>query len=252
MNEVKYFCFKNLARNLNRLCLEFLNMTQTVLPPSVVIVAPKKYDVVYVDPPWSYTNFGTASATKHYNLMSQASLGALNVKSVLKKKGLVLMWATGPRMDYAIDLIRAWGLHYRGVGFVWVKTRNDGKIINGQGVPPTFTKPTTEYVLVATTQRTGRPVKLLKHNTAQVVLAARQGHSTKPVEVRNLIEQTLGTGVDYLEMFARIQTPGWDSIGDALTGEDIAVSIGKLNGTIPCVQPVVTLSPLVEGLPTPA
>lgn len=210
-------------------------------PPTVVITAPKKYDVILCDPPWFYAGSQTkmGAAGKHYKLMSQQALGALDIKSILNKKGLLLMWATGPRLDFAIDLIRAWGLHYRGVGFVWVKTRGDGKIINGQGVPPTFTKPTTEYVLVATTQRAGRPVKLLKHNTPQVVLAPRRGHSTKPEEVRKLIEATIGTNLSMLEIFARTQVAGWDAIGDALTGEDVAVSIGKLNGTIPCVLPPV-------------
>lgn len=206
-------------------------------PPTVVITAPKKYDVILCDPPWHYHGSQTkmGAAGKHYKLMSQQALGAMDVKSILKKKGMVLMWATGPRLDYAIDLIRSWGLHYRGIGFVWVKTRKDGVIINGQGVPPTFTKPTTELVLVATTQRAGRPVKLIKHNTPQVVLAPRSGHSTKPEEVRALIEATLGPNVDYLEMFARTQFPGWDAIGDALTGEDITTSIDKLNGSISCV-----------------
>lgn len=209
------------------------------MSPTVQVLAPKKFDVILCDPPWHYHGSQTkmGAAGNHYKLMSQQSLGSMNVKSILKKKGMVLMWATGPRFDYAIDLIRAWGLHFRGVGFVWVKTRKDGVIINGQGVPPTFTKPTTEFVLVATTQRAGRPVKLIKHNTAQVVLAPRSGHSTKPEDVRKLVEATLGTGIDYLEMFARNQTPGWDAIGDALTGEDIATSIGKLNGTISCAQP---------------
>jgi len=208
--------------------------------PAVVISAPKKYDVIYVDPPWSYTSFGTASATKHYNLMSQVDLGKLPIKTILKKKGMVLMWATGPRLDYAIDLIRAWGLHYRGVGFVWAKTRKDGKVINGQGVPPTFTKPMTEFVLVATTHKTGRTTKLLKQNTPQVILAPRTGgHSAKPSQVRDHIVDTLGNHLDYLEMFARVQTPGWDAIGNALTNEDISVSIDKLNGTIPCSLPLV-------------
>lgn len=210
---------------------------------TVIISQPKKYDVIYVDPPWSYVGDPNkpGAAGKHYSMMSQQALGALPVKSILKKKGLVLMWATGPRLDYAVDLIRAWGLHYRGIGFVWVKTRKDLKIINGQGVPPTFTKPTTEVVLVATTCKTGRPVKLIKHNTPQVVLAPRAGHSTKPEDVRKLIEATLGP-LDYLEMFARVQAPGWDAIGNGVTGEDIAISIGKLNGTVPCVPPLVVVN----------
>lgn len=201
----------------------------------VVISGPKQYDLVYVDPPWSYFGSGTkmGAAGKHYSLMTQDDLKNLDIRSILNKKAMVLMWATGPRLDYAIDLIRAWGLHYRGIAYVWVKTTKAGKIISGQGVPPTFTKPTTEVVLCATTIKAGRPLPLKRFNGPQVVLAPRGKHSQKPDVFRKEIEQTLGHGISKLEMFAREVAPGWDAVGNELCYEDISVSIGKLNGTVP-------------------
>lgn len=194
----------------------------------------KKYDLVLCDPPWLYSGSQTkmGAAGNHYQCMSQAELGALDVKSVLKKKAMVLMWATGPRMHYAIELIEAWGLHYRGVAFVWAKTRKDGKLISGQGVPPTFTKPTSEFLLLASTKKTGRPIPLRRFNAAQVILAPRGPHSQKPDIFRTEIEATLETNIDKLEIFGRKLVPGWDVIGDGVSTEDVATSLGKLNGTI--------------------
>lgn len=208
-------------------------MTPTA-PNFVYVAAPKKYDLIYIDPPWSYTNFGTASASSHYGLMSQQDICNMDLKSILNKDGMVLVWATGPRLDYALEAIKRWGLYYRGVAFVWVKTRKDGGVINGQGVPPTFTKPMAEFVLCATTKKAGRPIKLQKFNTPQIVMAPREGHSTKPQVFRNHIDATLVGGVDKLEIFARSLVPGWDCIGNGVTGEDVNISIGKLNGSISC------------------
>lgn len=163
--------------------------------------------------------------------MTQESLNALPVKSLLKRPGAVLLWATGPRLDFAIETLKAWGLRYRGVAFVWVKTRKDGVIINGQGVPPTFTKPTTEFVLLGTTRKSGRPIPLQKFNTPQVVLAPRGKHSAKPEIFRKHIEETFKPPYEKLEMFARKTTPGWSVIGNGINGEDILTSIQKLNGT---------------------
>lgn len=191
----------------------------------------KLYDILLVDPPWYYhsDNTGTNIASRHYSLMADDDLKKLPVKSILNKNAFVFVWATCPKLNTAIDLIKAWGLHYRGVGHIWVKTRQDGKIIYGQGVPPTYSKPTTELLLVATTKKTGRPVKLLSAAVPQVVLAPREGHSTKPEQFRKEIEKAFGPGLNMLEMFARTTVPGWDAIGDGITpGEDIGTTLGKM------------------------
>lgn len=204
--------------------------------PILSICLPKKYDVIYIDPPWSY--FGDpnkmGAAGKEYSLMSQTDINNLNIKSLLKKNAFVFVWATCPRLNFAIETIKSWGLHFRGVAYVWVKTNKAGKIISGQGVPPTYTKPTTEFLLVATTTKTGRPLKLKKFNTPQVILSPRGKHSEKPEIFRQSIEQTLGKEYDMLEVFARKTTSMWDSIGNELCQEDVSLSIGKLNGSVWC------------------
>lgn len=75
-----------------------------------------RYDIAYVDPPWYY--YGSpvkdAAAAKHYPLMSLEELAAIDVRAILNKRAAVFMWATCPRLNFAIELIAAWGLHYRG------------------------------------------------------------------------------------------------------------------------------------------
>lgn len=181
-----------------------------VLPP----LPNKRYDIVYVDPPWYY--YGSpvkdAAAAKHYPLMSLEELAAIDLRAILSKRAAVFMWATCPRLNFAIDLINAWGLHYRGVAYVWVKVNRRGEPIAGQGVPPTFTKPTSELLLVATTNATGRPFPILDLAQAQVVLEPRGAHSEKPAVFRTFIERLCGKR-PRIELFARTRVAGWDAWG---------------------------------------
>lgn len=173
------------------------------------------YDIVYADPPWPYYGSTTkdAAAGKHYDLMSMADLEALPVRGLFRARGALFMWVTCPKLDLGVDLIRAWGLHYRGVAFNWVKTRKDGGVIGAQGVPPTATKPTSELCLLATTCRVGRPFPLLDSKVSQVVLAPRGTHSQKPPVVRTRIEHLYGDR-PRIELFAREAAPGWDRWGN--------------------------------------
>jgi len=173
-----------------------------------------RYDIVYVDPPWYY--YGSpvkdAAAAKHYPLMTVEQLAQIDVRSILNKSAALFMWATCPRLDFAMRLIEAWGLHYRGVAYVWVKTNSKGGIIAGQGVPPTFTKPTTELLLAATTKPAGRPFPILDLAQSQVVLSRRGAHSEKPAIFRERIEALCGDR-PRIELFARTTAPGWDAWG---------------------------------------
>lgn len=173
------------------------------------------YDIVYADPPWPYYGSTTkdAAAGKHYDLMTMPDLCALPVRGLFAGQGAAFVWVTCPKLDLGVDLIRAWGLHYRGVAFNWIKTRRDGGVIGAQGVPPTATKPTSELCLLATTCRTGRPFPLLDAAVSQVVLAPRRGHSQKPPEIRDRIVSLYGNR-PRLELFAREAAPGWDRWGN--------------------------------------
>ena len=184
-----------------------------VLPP----LPAKQYDIAYVDPPWYY--YGSpvkdAAAGKHYPLMSLEELGAIDVRRMLNKRAAVFLWATCPRLNFALQLLDAWQLHYRGVAYVWVKVNKRGEIIAGQGIVPTFTKPTSELLLVATTNATGRPFPIRDLAQPQVVLHARGAHSEKPAVFRSLIERLCGQR-PRIELFARSRASGWDVWGAEL------------------------------------
>lgn len=185
------------------------------------------YDVVLADCPWWYSGSPNkqGAAGKHYDLMEDTDIKALPVRSLATKRALCFMWATCPRLDLAVAAMTAWGFHFRGVAFVWVKTRKNGGIIHGQGVRPTVVKPTTEMVLVGATTKTGRPIPLQSEAMGQVlwdegpdvILAPRGGHSVKPEEVRTRIVHLFGHDIRYLELFARgPEVAGWDRFGNEI------------------------------------
>ncbi|MBV8196684.1 MAG: DNA methyltransferase [Candidatus Eremiobacteraeota bacterium] len=201
-------------RTLSSHAARLARRAPAVAPPDVPPLPGGPFDIVYADPPWSY--YGSpvkdAAAAKHYALMSQSALAELPVREIMSRRAALFLWATGPRLHYAIELIERWRLHFRGVLYVWVKTNRRGQIIRGQGIPPTFTKPTSEFVLAATTMRGGRPFPLRDLAQAQVVLAPRGEHSRKPDVFRTMIEQLCGKR-PRIELFAREPAPGWVSWG---------------------------------------
>lgn len=187
----------------------------------------RHYRVVLADPPWAY--YGSPdkpqAAGKHYPCIPTADICALPVAEHVQHPAACFLWATGPKLPDAIEVMRAWGFHYRGIAYVWVKTANDGRIIHGQGVRPTFTKPTTELVLVGATQLRGRPLPLLTEGQAQVVLAPRPGnrHSAKPPVIRERIVELLGN-VPRIELFARDTAPGWDAWGNEVNRDEASAA----------------------------
>jgi N6-adenosine-specific RNA methylase IME4 len=203
---------KNLV-HLRRLSRRTQARPHASLPP----LPDLRYDIAYIDPPWHYYGSATkdAAAGKHYPLMSLDELATIDVRRILNKRAAAFVWATCPRLQFAIKLIEAWGLHYRGVAYVWVKVNKRGNIISGQGITPTFTKPTTELLLAATTMATGRPFPILDLAQAQVVLHSRGAHSEKPHVFRELIERLCGDR-PRIELFARTRVPNWDAWGAEL------------------------------------
>lgn len=188
-----------------------------LLPKRQLIPFPDaRYSVLYADPPWQYDGSQTkdGAAGKHYACMATDDIGAIPVRDITAKNGACFLWATGPRLPEAIEVMRQWGFHYRGVAYVWVKTTKSGRIISGQGVRPTFTKPTTEFLLVGSTSKRGRPLKLLTEAQGQVVLAPREArHSQKPDVFRQRIVDLVGD-VPKIELFARQRVAGWDAWGN--------------------------------------
>lgn len=180
----------------------------------------ERFDVVLADPPWSYTGRQDkwGAAAKFYDTMADEDLFALPVADIMAERSVLFCWATCPRLDLAIRCGEAWGLTFRGVAFVWVKTRkSDPSIpIGAQGVRPSIVKPTTEMVLAFSKVAKGRPLPLANEAIPQVVLAPRQEHSRKPDEVHERIE-AMYPDAARIELFARRERDGWRVWGNEVS-----------------------------------
>lgn len=67
---------------------------------------PEKYDVIYADPPWSYSNKGlNGSAEKHYSTMNIKDIGELPVESISKDNCVLFMWMTYPLIKEGLWLM---------------------------------------------------------------------------------------------------------------------------------------------------
>ncbi|NCV44543.1 MAG: hypothetical protein EBW15_07100 [Actinobacteria bacterium] len=176
-----------------------------------------KYDVLLIDPPWSYFGDQTkdGAAAKFYDTLTDQEIRMLPVRKLMNDKSIAFVWATGPRLDAAIYTIASWGLHYRGVAFVWVKTNRQGVPIGARGVRPSIVKPTCEFVLACSPVRKGRPMPLADESIPNTVLAPTREHSVKPDAVHERIE-AMYPNAKRLEMFARRPREGWQVWGDQI------------------------------------
>ncbi len=183
------------------------------------------FDTVICDPPWNHWGSPDkwAAAGKFYDLMTDDELAALPVPEILARKAVVFMWCTSSSLARAVDLLRAWGLHYRGVAFVWCKTSQSGRPIGAQGVRPSITKPLTEFVIAGSTQARGRPLPLASEAIKQTVFAPKGRHSEKPEDVQAAIE-TMYPCLAKAELFARRVRPGWSCWGNELPPPNLSTA----------------------------
>ena len=182
-----------------------------------------RYDIVLCDPPWWYKPTGTynqTGASTHYPLMTDNELMAFDIKQWMNPNAALFLWATCPRLDFALQCIKSWGLYYRGIAFIWIKTNLNGKIMGAKGPPPAFVKPVSELVLVATTIPSGRVFPIIDFTVGQIILSQRRAHSEKPDEVADNIVRLCGER-SRIELFARKPRLGWDIWGNDTTGKQL-------------------------------
>ncbi len=166
------------------------------------------FRVLYVDPPWKYSNKRTRSAAaKNYAVMTLADLKALPVQKVAAKNCALFLWATCPFLPEALEIAAAWGFTYKTVAFSWSKKNTDSDTpFFGMG---NWTRANVELCLLFVR---GNP-KRKKADVAQFIWSKILRHSEKPAFVRDRIVRLMGD-VSRLEMFARHRTPGWRTWGN--------------------------------------
>ena len=172
-------------------------------------VLDKKYDIIYLDPPWKYlggpqhTKVGSSGgAETHYPVLTLKQLATLDIPSIAKDDCLLFMWATAPKLDWAIRLGLHWEFKYITIAFVWDKIKLN---------PGNYTMSQCEYVLVFKKGKIPQPK--YKTNIRQLLSEKRKEHSMKPDTIRNRIT-LIFPYQDKIELFARKESYGWDSWGN--------------------------------------
>ena len=170
----------------------------------------KKYNIIYADPPWHY-DFGKSSSRfvgDKYDLMKNDELAILPIKNIVADNAVLLMWATFPRIDYALEIIKKWGFKYKTCAFCWVK-KNKKQNTNFWGMGY-YTRSNAEVCLLAVK---GKPLERKSRNIHQIIETPIEKHSKKPDVVREKICELFGD-IPRIELFARQHADGWDCWGN--------------------------------------
>lgn len=170
----------------------------------------KKYNVVYLDPPWKYgggknKNF-QGLAVDHYPVMKTKDICALPIDKIASD-AVLFMWVTFPQLEEAFKVAAAWGFKYRTCAFTWVKLNKRGAPCFGLGF---WTRSNAEVCLIFT--RGNYPRRVGKC-VSSVILSEREKHSKKPDEARDRIVELMGD-LPRIELFARQHADGWDCWGN--------------------------------------
>jgi N6-adenosine-specific RNA methylase IME4 len=180
-----------------------------------------KYNIIYADPPWSYDDksLNRGGAERHYRTMSIDEIKAMNVNDISERDSILFMWATFPKLQEGLDVIKAWGFQFKTCAFVWIKTNKRENVIQSSFLPyesfdsfwgmGRWTRSNAEICLLAVK---GKPQRL-NADVHQIVYAPISKHSKKPSEVRDKIIRLCGD-LPRLEMFARTAPKGWDVYGN--------------------------------------
>ncbi len=185
------------------------------------------FGAILADPPWRFqtrtellpsNRASRRDAEKHYATPSLEDVKALPVHAVAAKNAHLFLWTTGPFLELAFDVIKAWGFRYSAVAFTWIKLKrgHDPRQLRvlplieqdlhvGLGLT---TRKNAEFCLLGRRGSARREAK----DVREIILAPVRQHSRKPDETYGRIERYCAG--PYLELFARQTRSGWTSWGD--------------------------------------
>jgi len=156
------------------------------------------YEVIVVDPPWPYGTKYDADAGRRASPYPELDLEKIKAIELPASENCVLwLWTTNRFLHEAFHVLEAWGFEPKTV-LTWVKDRMGlGTWLRGQ----------TEHCILAVK---GSPIVNLTNQTT-VLHAFNKGHSTKPDEFYELIDEyCIGNKLDW---FSRTPREKWSTFG---------------------------------------
>ena len=183
----------------------------------------KRYQIIYADPPWLYANRKDCDPKMggfKYPPMTQDDICSMPIQSIADDNCSLALWATMPKLQEALDVIRAWGFTYTTCLFNWVKLNPKGVgIYSGMGH---WVNGNAELCLFG---KKGKPQRSVK-NVKQIQMWPRGRHSAKPPQIREEIVRLFGD-VPRIELFARDTANGWDVWGNEVESDTTLKEIKK-------------------------
>lgn len=179
-----------------------------------------RYSTILADPPWAFKNYSakgeSRNANRHYPTMSIEDIAALPIGDVAEKNCMLILWATWPHLENAMNCARGWGFGYV-TGAYWRKLDQSGnlRIITGYQM-----RACSEPFLIFRRGRVPAPPPS-KRPVGEIETAIHE-HSAKPYEMYDRAELYPGP---YLELFARpnpgLPRHGWTHVGGEISQRDI-------------------------------
>ena len=174
------------------------------------------YGAILADPPWRFKLRSEKDLSKspqgQYPCMSHEELCRMPVTDLAARDCVLIMWATWPMIQQAIDLMSAWEFTYKSGG-AWAKQSKSGsKWAFGTGY---IFRSASEPFIVGSR---GKPL-YQSRSVRNLIVAPVREHSRKPDDMHLMVERLVQG--PYLEMFARQRRSLWDSWGnecDKFTG----------------------------------
>lgn len=176
----------------------------------------KKYKTIYADPPWMERGGGKIKrgADKHYPLMKTSEIMSLPIKNIAEDNSHLYLWVTNNYIEEGLKVIKAWGFRYI-TKIDWIKgeiTENKLFRPDNLGLGQYFRGGSESCLFAVKGSLPYKKIEGKKQQGQTYIIAPRREHSRKPDEMRDMIEKV--SYGDYIELFARQKTEGWDSWGN--------------------------------------
>ena len=168
------------------------------------------FGLIMADCPWHFkvrsekTGAGK-SAQAQYDCMDLEDIKAMPVSALAADDCILWLWATGPLLPQALEVMDAWGFEYKSWG-AWSKRNPEtGKQAFGTGY---ILRCAGEPFLIGTR---GKPKTA--RTERNVIEGARREHSRKPDEAFASAERLM-PGVHRIELFSRQPRRNWTVWGN--------------------------------------
>lgn len=163
----------------------------------------KKYQVIYVDPPWQVKKIKRAVRPNQthmdYPMMSLNDIKALPIQDISEARSVCFLWTTHAYLPHTFDVLKEWGFKYQRT-ITWDK--HNGMCLFGF-------HHRTEFLLFGYKGKIDMYPRRKAFPTLIEGKSAR--HSAKPLEARDWIAPF---GDRRIELFARERVEGWDAWGN--------------------------------------